>query len=139
MFLDFAPPVRIIAVITLICTTLDVFADIVMCIKLSAIIGDFKSKHAISATYCYYLFTAISVVIYIVEVVDIIITLKKNRENRILTPLVKSLIIVLEEVPLPTCLLIIVLWSWAMFPFSISIFHIQFSFSISNINLLFTA
>jgi len=107
MMTDIAPPVRVIAIITLLCSTLDVFADIVMSIKLSTLVKDFNAPDSIRATYCYFLFTAISVIIYIIEVIDIIITLKNNQENRILTPLVKSLIIVFEEVPLPVCLLII--------------------------------
>lgn len=64
---------------------------------------------AYRATCAFFFFVAISAGIYIVEVIDSIVTLKNNQETRWLCKLSRSLQLVFEEVPLPLCLLIIVL------------------------------
>uniref|UniRef100_A0A915JN78 Uncharacterized protein n=1 Tax=Romanomermis culicivorax TaxID=13658 RepID=A0A915JN78_ROMCU len=103
---DWAPPVRIVAIITLITTTLDLLADIIMAIKLNDIFRPFTCS-AFHATIFFFIFAAVSAVIYVIEWVDCIVTLKNNQETRWLCKLSRSLAIVFEEIPLPLCMLII--------------------------------
>lgn len=62
---------------------------------------------AYRATIAFFFFVGLSAIIYVIEWIDSIITLKNNQETRWLCRLSKSANLVFEEVPLPLCLLII--------------------------------
>lgn len=100
--LEWAPPVRVIAVVTLIASTLDVLADLLVCNRISEYLGNFQSQVAIYAAYGYFFFTGISLFVYIFEMIDVCKTLKYDEENVFYARLAKSLVLALEEVPLPS-------------------------------------
>jgi len=102
-----SPPVRTIAVITIIVSTLDLLADIVLCVRFGAVVHNFCSRSAEKAVYFFYVFTVLSAIAYIVEMVDCVITIKRNQETRFLSRASKSALMLLEEIPLPICILII--------------------------------
>uniref|UniRef100_A0A183BM10 Ion_trans domain-containing protein n=1 Tax=Globodera pallida TaxID=36090 RepID=A0A183BM10_GLOPA len=59
------------------------------------------------ARYCaygFFFFTGVSILVYIFEVVDVCLTLKYDEENVYFARLAKSMVLVLEEVPLPALL-----------------------------------
>ncbi|CAI2357382.1 unnamed protein product [Caenorhabditis sp. 36 PRJEB53466] len=100
--LEWAPPVRVIAVVTLIASTLDVLADLLVCNRIAEYLGNFQSEIAIYAAYGYFFFTGISLFVYLFEMIDVCKTLKYDEENVFYARLAKSLVLVLEEVPLPS-------------------------------------
>lgn len=100
--LEWAPPVRVIAVVTLLASTLDVLADLLVCNRISEYLGNFQSQVAIYAAYGYFFFTGISLFVYIFEMIDVCKTLKYDEENVFYARLAKSLVLALEEVPLPS-------------------------------------
>ncbi|CAB3400896.1 unnamed protein product [Caenorhabditis bovis] len=99
--LEWAPPVRVVAVVTLIASTLDVLADLLVCNRIAEFLGNFQSKIAIYAAYGYFIFTAISLIVYLFEMIDVCKTLKYDEENVFYARLAKSMVVALEEVPLP--------------------------------------
>lgn len=107
-YVDWAPPVRVIAVVTLITATLDLLADFIMAIKISHVFRNFTCP-AYHAAIAYFFFIGCSVLIYIVEFADCIITVKQNRETRWLCKLSRSLYLIFEEVPIAFCFMIIFL------------------------------
>lgn len=99
--LEWAPPVRVIAIITLFASTLDLMADMLVCNRLAQFLGNFQSQIAVYAAYGYFFFTLVSVVVYVFEMIDVCNTLKYEEENVFYARLAKSLVLTLEEVPLP--------------------------------------
>lgn len=55
--LEWAPPVRIVAFVTLIASTLDLMADLLVCNRIAEFLGNFQSQTAILAAYGYFFFT----------------------------------------------------------------------------------
>lgn len=100
--LEWAPPVRVIAVVTLIASTLDVLADLLVCNRIAEYLENFQSQVAIYAAYGYFFFTGISIFVYLFEMIDVCKTLKYDEENVFYARLAKSLVLALEEVPLPS-------------------------------------
>jgi len=109
MYIDKAPPARVIALITLLASTLDLFADVILAIYLGKELTKAPPFGCVGkrATYAYFFFTGITGLVYVVEFIDCVTTLKNNQETRWLSRLSKSLCLTCEEVPLPICLLII--------------------------------
>lgn len=107
MYVDKAPPVRVVAIITLFASTLDLFADMLLCHKLYTTLDHFCTHVAYNAAICYFVFTGISVAVYACEMADVFITLKYDEEKPFYARLAKSMMIVFEEVPLPLILCII--------------------------------
>uniref|UniRef100_A0A0K0D570 Ion_trans domain-containing protein n=1 Tax=Angiostrongylus cantonensis TaxID=6313 RepID=A0A0K0D570_ANGCA len=100
---EWAPPVMVVAVITLFASTLDLMADFLLCSRyafnpIAEFLANFHSKTAIQAAYGYFFFTGVSVFVYIFEMVDVCQTLKYEEENVFFARLAKSLVLVLEEV-----------------------------------------
>ncbi|CCD61845.1 DUF5658 domain-containing protein [Caenorhabditis elegans] len=100
--LEWAPPIRVIAVVTLLASTLDVLADLLVCNRIAEYLGNFQSQTAIYAAYGYFFFTGISLFVYLFEMIDVCKTLKYDEENVFYARLAKSLVLALEEVPLPS-------------------------------------
>ncbi|KAK6031531.1 hypothetical protein OSTOST_02315 [Ostertagia ostertagi] len=99
--LEWAPPVMVVAVVTLLASTLDLMADFLV---IAEFLGNFHSRIAVVAAYGYFFFTGVSVFVYIFEMVDVCQTLKYEEENVFYARLAKSLVLALEEVPLPALL-----------------------------------
>uniref|UniRef100_A0A9J2PER0 G-protein coupled receptors family 1 profile domain-containing protein n=1 Tax=Ascaris lumbricoides TaxID=6252 RepID=A0A9J2PER0_ASCLU len=102
--LEWAPPLRVISVITLFASTLDLMADFLLCRRIAEFMGNFQSDVAFMAAYGYFFFTGISVIVYIFEMTDVCLTLKNDYENVFFARLAKSLVLAAEEVPLPALL-----------------------------------
>ncbi|CAI4226984.1 unnamed protein product [Auanema sp. JU1783] len=102
--LEWAPPVRVIAVVTLLTSTLDLMADFLVCSRIAEFLSNFQSQTAIYAAYGYFFFTALSVFVYVFEMIDVCKTLKHDEENIFYARLAKSLVLALEEVPCPSFL-----------------------------------
>ncbi|KAL3107852.1 hypothetical protein niasHT_017084 [Heterodera trifolii] len=117
--LEWAPPMRIIAVITLLASTLDLMADFLLCSRLAEYLHNFQVFAALCpfrlslpfptefARYCalgYFFFTGVSILVYVFEMVDVCLTLKYDEENVFFARMAKSMVLVLEEVPLPALL-----------------------------------
>uniref|UniRef100_A0A915DYG3 Gustatory receptor n=1 Tax=Ditylenchus dipsaci TaxID=166011 RepID=A0A915DYG3_9BILA len=98
---QWAPPVRVIAVITLFASTLDLMADFLLCARLAEFLNNFQTEIARNCAYGYFFFTGISILVYIFEMVDVCLTLKNDEEDVFFARLAKSLVLVCEEVPLP--------------------------------------
>ncbi|KAL6724766.1 hypothetical protein Aduo_019623 [Ancylostoma duodenale] len=99
--LEWAPPIMVVAVVTLFASTLDLMADFLVCSRIAEFLGNFQSQIAIQAAYGYFFFTGVSVFVYIFEMVDVCQTLKYEEENVFFARLAKSMVLALEEVPLP--------------------------------------
>ncbi|CAI5455385.1 unnamed protein product [Caenorhabditis angaria] len=84
--------------------TLDVFADLLICNYLRDKFEIFSEEGGSHLVYGYFFFTAVSLIVYVFEMIDICKTLKYDEENLFYARLVKSLILVCEEVPLPLIL-----------------------------------
>ncbi|KAK5968715.1 hypothetical protein GCK32_000319 [Trichostrongylus colubriformis] len=102
--LEWAPPVMVVAVVTLFASTLDLMADFLVCSRIAEFLGNFHSRVAVVAAYGYFFFTGVSIFVYIFEMVDVCQTLKYEEENVFYARLAKSLVLALEEVPLPALL-----------------------------------
>ncbi|CAJ0958072.1 unnamed protein product, partial [Mesorhabditis belari] len=102
--LEWAPPLRVISIVTLFVATLDLLADFLVCIRISEYLENFQSRKAIYAAYGYFFFTGVSVMVYVFEVIDVCQALKYEQENIFTARLAKSLVLTLEEVPMPTLL-----------------------------------
>ncbi len=79
MYVDRAPPVRVVAVITLLASTLDLFADMLLCHRLNQTLDNFCTRIAWNAAICYFVFTGISVIVYACEMIDVCLTLKVSK------------------------------------------------------------
>ncbi|PAV83566.1 hypothetical protein WR25_10848 [Diploscapter pachys] len=75
--LEWAPPVRVIAVVTLFAATLDLMADLLVCNRIAEFLDNFQSQIAIYAAYG---------------------TLKYDEEDVFYARLAKSMVLTLEEV-----------------------------------------
>uniref|UniRef100_A0A7E4UWZ2 Ion_trans domain-containing protein n=1 Tax=Panagrellus redivivus TaxID=6233 RepID=A0A7E4UWZ2_PANRE len=106
-YLEWAPPVRIIAAVTLLASTLDLLADFLLCARIYEFLPNFVTQIAKNCAYGYFFFTFISIFVYIFEMVDVCLTLKYDQENIFYARLAKSLVLTLEEVPLPGLLYIL--------------------------------
>ncbi|PAV84639.1 hypothetical protein WR25_00734 [Diploscapter pachys] len=96
--LEWAPPVRVIAVVTLFAATLDLMADLLVCNRIAEFLDNFQSQIAIYAAYGYFFFTGVSFFVYIAEMVDVCRTLKYDEEDIFYARLAKSMVLTLEEV-----------------------------------------
>ncbi|KAL3990802.1 putative integral membrane protein [Acanthocheilonema viteae] len=105
--LEWAPPLRVVAVVTLFASTFDLIADFLLCSKIAEFLPNFHTNIALLAAYGYFLFTGISVIVYVFEMIDVCLTLKNDFENVFSARLAKSLVLVAEEVPLPILLNVI--------------------------------
>uniref|UniRef100_A0A0K0EQC7 DUF4220 domain-containing protein n=1 Tax=Strongyloides stercoralis TaxID=6248 RepID=A0A0K0EQC7_STRER len=101
---EWAPPIKIVAVVTLVTSTLDLLADFLMCAKIAEHLGNFQSDIAFKAANGFFLFTGISILVYIFEMTDVCLTLKNEVEDVHMARLAKSMVLALEEVPLPILL-----------------------------------
>lgn len=106
VYVDKAAPVRVVSLVSLLTATLDLFGDIIMCIRFGDVFQSFGCI-ARNAAICYFVFVGFSIVVYIIEWVDCIVTFIQNQETRWLCKLSRSLYLALEEIPLPLCLLTI--------------------------------
>ncbi|EPB80529.1 hypothetical protein ANCCEY_00426 [Ancylostoma ceylanicum] len=95
--LEWAPPIMVVAVVTLFASTLDLMADFLVCSRIAEFLGNFQSQIAIQAAYGYFFFTGVSVFVYIFEMVDVCQTLKHEEENVFFARLAKSMVLALEE------------------------------------------
>ncbi|GMT33876.1 hypothetical protein PFISCL1PPCAC_25173 [Pristionchus fissidentatus] len=102
--IEWAPPLRVIAVVTLFASTLDLMADFLLCSRIAEFLHNFQHQIAIYAAYGYFFFTGVSVLVYVFEMIDVCLTLKYEVENVFYARLAKSLVLAAEEVPLPTLL-----------------------------------
>ncbi|KAL7070901.1 hypothetical protein ACQ4LE_009663 [Meloidogyne hapla] len=102
--LEWAPPMRVIAAITLFAATLDLMADFLLCSRLAEFLHNFQTERARLCAYGYFFFTGVSVLVYIFEIVDVCLTLKNEEEDLYFARLAKSMVLVFEEVPLPAFL-----------------------------------
>ncbi|CAG9531422.1 unnamed protein product [Cercopithifilaria johnstoni] len=102
--LEWAPPLRVVAIVTLLASTLDLIADFLLCSKIMELLPNFRSNIGFLAAYGYFFFTGISVIVYVFEMTDVCLTLKNDCENTSIARLAKSLVLVAEEVPLPILL-----------------------------------
>lgn len=102
--LEWAPPLRIVAVVTLFASTLDLLADFLLSSKIAEFLPNFQSDIARAAAYGYFFFTGVSVIVYVFEMTDVCLTLKNDYENVCIARLAKSLVLAAEEVPLPLLL-----------------------------------
>ncbi|VDN56832.1 unnamed protein product [Dracunculus medinensis] len=105
--LEWAPPIRVISVITLFASTLDLMADFLLCSRIAEYLHNFQSDIAYYAAYGYFFFTGVSVLVYIFEMTDVCLTLKNDVENVFMARLAKSLVLAAEEVPLPGLLYVL--------------------------------
>ncbi|VDD95863.1 unnamed protein product [Enterobius vermicularis] len=105
--LEWAPPLRIIAVVTLFASTLDLMADFLLCGRIAQFLPHFESQIACYAAYGYFVFTGFSVIVYVMEMTDVCLTLKHDTENVFFARLAKSLVLAGEEVPLPGLLYVL--------------------------------
>uniref|UniRef100_A0AC35TKR7 Ion_trans domain-containing protein n=1 Tax=Rhabditophanes sp. KR3021 TaxID=114890 RepID=A0AC35TKR7_9BILA len=101
---EWAPPVRVISVVSLLACTLDLLADFLMCAKIAQHLDNFQSDTAFKAANGFFFFTGVSVLVYIMEMTDICLTLKNDFEDMVMARVAKSLVLALEEVPLPILL-----------------------------------
>uniref|UniRef100_A0AC35FFQ8 Ion transport domain-containing protein n=1 Tax=Panagrolaimus sp. PS1159 TaxID=55785 RepID=A0AC35FFQ8_9BILA len=99
--LEWAPPATIIAAVTLFASTLDLLADFLLCARLYEFLPNFVTQIARNCAYGYFIFTGISVIVYVFEMIDVCLTLKHEQEDVFYARLAKSLVLTLEEVPLP--------------------------------------
>ncbi|EFO16098.2 hypothetical protein LOAG_12410 [Loa loa] len=102
--LEWAPPLRVVAVVTLFASTLDLIADFLLCSKIAEFLPNFQSDIAFLAAYGYFFFTGVSMIVYVFEMTDVCLTLKNDFENVFNARLAKSLVLAAEEVPLPILL-----------------------------------
>ncbi|KAI6197789.1 hypothetical protein M3Y94_01266500 [Aphelenchoides besseyi] len=102
--LEWAPPLRIISIITLFASTLDLMADFLLCSRLAEFLENFQTDTAKICAYGYFFFTGVSILVYIAEMVDVFHSLKYDEENVFFARLAKSMVLVCEEVPLPLLL-----------------------------------
>ncbi|CAJ0569286.1 unnamed protein product, partial [Mesorhabditis spiculigera] len=102
--LEWAPPLRVISIVTLLAATLDLLADFLVCNRIAEFLPNFQSQKAIYAAYGYFFFAGVSVIVYIFEMIDVCQSLKYEVENVYTARLAKSLVLALEEVPMPTLL-----------------------------------
>ncbi|KAI6239513.1 hypothetical protein M3Y99_00569300 [Aphelenchoides fujianensis] len=102
--LEWAPPLRIISIITLFASTLDLMADFLLCTRLAEFLYNFQTDTATICAYGYFFFTGISILVYIAEMTDVCLSLKYDEENVFFARLAKSMVLVCEEVPLPLLL-----------------------------------
>jgi hypothetical protein len=105
--LEWAPPVRVIAAITLFASTLDLMADFLLCGRLAEFLHNFQTDTARWCAYGYFFFTGVSILVYIFEITDVCLTLKNDEEDVYFARLAKSMVLVCEEVPLPALLYIL--------------------------------
>ncbi|VDN01202.1 unnamed protein product [Thelazia callipaeda] len=98
---EWVPPLRVISVVTLLSSTLDLVADFLLCIKIAEFLPNFQNEVAFLAAYGYFFFTGVSVIVYVFEMSDVCLTLKNDYENIFMARLAKSLVLAAEEVPLP--------------------------------------
>uniref|UniRef100_A0A1I7SB59 Ion_trans domain-containing protein n=1 Tax=Bursaphelenchus xylophilus TaxID=6326 RepID=A0A1I7SB59_BURXY len=105
--LEWAPPVRVVAVITLFASTLDLFADFLLCSRLAEFLANFQTETAKNCAYGYFFFTGVSMLVYVFEMVDVCLTLKHDEEDVFFARLAKSLVLCCEEVPLPALLYVL--------------------------------
>ena len=98
---------RVIAAVTLFASTLDLLADFLLCARIYEFLPHFVTDIAVKCAYGYFFFTAVSVVVYVFEMIDVCLTLKYDEENIFYARLAKSLVLTLEEVPLPSLLYIL--------------------------------
>uniref|UniRef100_A0A0N4ZQD1 Ion_trans domain-containing protein n=1 Tax=Parastrongyloides trichosuri TaxID=131310 RepID=A0A0N4ZQD1_PARTI len=101
---EWAPPIKIVAVVSLVASTLDLLADFLMCAKIAEFMDNFQSETAFKAANGFFLFTGISILVYIFEMTDICLTLKNEVEDVHMARLAKSMVLAFEEVPLPILL-----------------------------------
>uniref|UniRef100_A0A915Q3H7 THH1/TOM1/TOM3 domain-containing protein n=1 Tax=Setaria digitata TaxID=48799 RepID=A0A915Q3H7_9BILA len=99
--LEWAPPLRVVSVVTLFASTLDLIADFLLCNKIAQFLPNFQSDIALLAAYGYFFFVGVSVFVYVFEMTDVCLTLKNDFENVFNARLAKSLVLAAEEVPLP--------------------------------------
>ncbi|MCP9264956.1 hypothetical protein DINM_020106 [Dirofilaria immitis] len=92
--LEWAPPLRVVAIVTLFASTLDLIADFLLCNKIGEILPNFRNDIAIIAAYGY----------FFLPMTDVCLTLKNDFENVFNARLAKSLVLAAEEVPLPILL-----------------------------------
>uniref|UniRef100_A0A915LX57 Gustatory receptor n=1 Tax=Meloidogyne javanica TaxID=6303 RepID=A0A915LX57_MELJA len=95
--LEWAPPMRVIAAITLFAATLDLMADFLLCSRLAEFLHNFQTERARLCAYGYFFFTGVSVLVYIFEIVDVCLTLKNEEEDLYFARLAKSMVLVFEE------------------------------------------
>lgn len=95
---EVAPPVRIVALVTLFASTFDLLADFLLCARIAEFVGSFESDLARYAAYGYFFFTIVSIFVYIMEMTDVCLTLKNDEENVFFARLAKSCVLALEEV-----------------------------------------
>ena len=105
--MEWAPPVRIIAAVTLLASTLDLLADFLLCARIYEMLPHFVTTIAKNCAYGYFFFTGVSVIVYVFEMIDVCLTLKHDQEDVFYARLAKSLVLTLEEVPLPGFLYIL--------------------------------
>uniref|UniRef100_A0AC34EZK0 Uncharacterized protein n=1 Tax=Panagrolaimus sp. ES5 TaxID=591445 RepID=A0AC34EZK0_9BILA len=105
--MEWAPPATIIAAVTLFASTLDLLADFLLCARIYEFLPNFVTQIARNCAYGYFIFTGISVIVYIFEMIDVCLTLKHEQEDVFYARLAKSLVLTLEEVPLPAFLYIL--------------------------------
>jgi len=96
--LEWAPPVRVIAAITLFASTLDLMADFLLCSRLAEFLHNFQTEMARNCAYAYFFFTGVSILVYIFEITDVCLTLKNDEEDVYFARLAKSMVLVCEEV-----------------------------------------
>lgn len=106
VYVDKAAPVRVVAMVSLLTATLDLMGDIIMCIRFGKVFQSFGCT-ARNAAVTFFVFVGFSCVVYIIEWVDCVVTVKNNQETRWLCRLSRSLYLTLEEIPLPICLMVI--------------------------------
>ncbi|VDM91821.1 unnamed protein product [Litomosoides sigmodontis] len=102
--LEWAPPLRVVAVVTLFASTLDLIADFILCSKIAEFLPNFHTDIGLLIAYGYFIFTGISAIVYVLEMTDVCLTLKNDCESIFNARLAKSLVLVTEEVPLPILL-----------------------------------
>uniref|UniRef100_A0A0N5AHY2 TLC domain-containing protein n=1 Tax=Syphacia muris TaxID=451379 RepID=A0A0N5AHY2_9BILA len=82
-------------------------ADFLLCGRIADCLPKFESDVARGCAYGYFIFTGLSVIIYVMEMTDVCLTLKHDSENVFFARLAKSLVVACEEVPLPGLLYIL--------------------------------
>jgi hypothetical protein len=95
---EVAPPIRVVAVVTLFASTFDLMADFLLCARIAEYVSVFESDIAKYAAYGYFFFTVVSIFVYIMEMTDVCLTLKNDEENVFFARLAKSCVLALEEV-----------------------------------------
>ncbi len=70
MYWEKAPPLRIVSVVTMFTSTLDLLADFLLCVRIHQVMDHFETLEARLASYGYFLFTGVSVIVYVAEMVS---------------------------------------------------------------------